>query len=92
LNIFIKNNLIHIKLFFVGIFYGGVFIAGKIVAPYLPPFTTAFLRFFIALFFLILFFLVMYGKLPRINLRQIPLILFLGITGIAANNFFFFRD
>lgn len=90
MNIFIKNNLIHIKLFFVGIFYGGVFIAGKIVAPYLPPFTTAFLRFFIALFFLILFFLVMYGKLPRINLRQIPLILFLGITGIAANNFMLF--
>lgn len=90
LNIFIKNNLTHIKLFFVGLFYGCVFIAGKIVAPYLPPFTTAFLRFFIALFFLVLFFLVMYGKLPKINLRQIPLILFLGVTGIAANNFFLF--
>ena len=90
MNIFFKNNSIHIKLFFVGLFYGSVFIAGKIVALYLPPFTTAFLRFFIAFFFLLLFFLIMYGTLPKINLHQIPLILFLGITGIAANNVFLF--
>jgi len=90
LNIFFKNNLTHIKLFFVGLFYGSVFVAGKIVASYLPPFTTAFLRFFIAFFFLLLFFLITHGALPRINLRQTLLILFLGITGIAANNFFLF--
>jgi len=88
--IFIKNNFNYLKLFLVVIFWGSAFIAGKILAEKLPPFTSSFLRFLVASFFLVLFSLNLYGKLPKINLHQIILIIFLAVTGIVGYNFFFF--
>ena len=87
---FLKNNTTYIKLFLVALFFGGTFIAGRIMATNLPPSTSAFLRFLLASFFLVLFVFKIYGKFPRINFPQFLLIITLGLTGFAGNNFFFF--
>ena len=87
---FLKNNTTYIKLFLVALFFGGTFIAGRIMAANLPPSTSAFLRFLLASFFLVLFVFKIYGKFPRINFPQFLLIITLGLTGFAGNNFFFF--
>nr|WP_239559196.1 DMT family transporter [Sporohalobacter salinus] len=86
----IKKNLIYFKLFSVAFFFGGTFIAGKILSQIVPPFTSAFLRFFIASIFLIIFVVKKHGKLPRLNCKQFLTILILGFSGIMGYNFFFF--
>lgn len=48
------------------------------------------MRFLVASLFLVLFSLNLYSKLPKINLHQIILIIFLAVTGIVGYNFFFF--
>ncbi|MDZ7792912.1 MAG: EamA family transporter [Spirochaetia bacterium] len=45
----------YVKLFFVPILWGGALVAGRVVAPNLPPFTTAFLRFLAVSLFLLPF-------------------------------------
>jgi drug/metabolite transporter (DMT)-like permease len=86
----LKNNTTYIKLFLGAVFGGSTFVAGRILAANLPPFTSTFLRFLLASFFLVLFVLKKYGKFPRINFKQLLLIIALGLTGVVGSNFFFF--
>ena len=90
MNYFIKNNVIYIKLSMIALFWGSNFISGKIMAENLSPFTSSFLRFLVASLFLSIFVIKKYGKLPKIDLSQSLLIIFLGLTGVAGFNFFFF--
>lgn len=90
MKIFLKNNITYIKLFLGAAFGGSTFVAGRILAANLPPFTSTFLRFLLASFFLVLFVLKKYGKFPKINFKQLLLIIALGLTGVVGSNFFFF--
>lgn len=86
----LKNNTTYIKLFLGAAFGGSTFVAGRILAANLPPFTSTFLRFLLASFFLVLFVLKKYDKFPKINFKQLLLIIALGLTGVVGSNFFFF--
>jgi len=90
LKTFLRNNIIYIKLLLVALFFGGTFVAGRIMAENLPPFTSTFLRFLLASFFLVLFVFKKHGKFPQLNFQQFLLVIALGLTGVVANNFFFF--
>jgi len=80
----------YIKLILTAFFWGGTFIAGKAIADNVDPYSAAFLRFAIASFFLVIFTRIHEGRLPKVNLRQFMVILFLGLTGILAYNILFF--
>jgi len=54
------------------------------------PFSAAFLRFLTASFFMTAFLIQSRGKLPSLDLKQILLVISLGLTGVFAFNFFFF--
>ena len=83
--------MIYLKLLLTAFFWGGTFIAGRIVAETVGPFSAALMRFSIASLCLTLFVLKRHGTLPRAERPQwIPLIL-LGITGVFAYNYFFFK-
>ena len=83
--------LIYLKLILTAVFWGGTFIAGRIVARDVLPFSAAFLRFAIASIFLFPFVWKVEWKLPRIDRSFIVPILFLGLTGVFAYNYFFFK-
>ena len=85
------NKIIYIKLFLAALFWGGNYVAGRVMSASLPPFTSAFLRFFAASVFLTIYVYNKYGKLPRINFPQILLIICIGLTGIVGFGFFFFQ-
>ena len=85
-----ENKIIYIKLFLMSLFWGSNFISGKIMAENFSPFTSSFLRFLAASLFLSVFVTKKYGKLPRINLSQSLLIIFLGLTGVVGFSYFFF--
>ncbi len=72
------------------IFWGGTFIAGKLLAQSVDPSSAAFLRFSIASFFLIYMTIKIEGRLPKVSLKKLPIILALGFTGIFSYNLFFF--
>jgi len=91
LNQLIKDNTVYAKLFLTTLFWGSNYITGKVMSANLLPFTSSFLRFFIASLFLILFVLKKYGKLPPIDFSQFLLIIFLGLSGVTFFNFFFFQ-
>ena len=80
----------YIKLILTAFFWGGTFIAGKSIAGKVDPYSAAFLRFAIASFFLVLLTRSMEGQLPRVTLRQVLGIFFLGLTGIFSYNLCFF--
>ena len=80
----------YIKLILTAFFWGGTFIAGKSIAGKVDPYSAAFLRFAIASFFLVLLTRSMEGQLPRVTLRQVLGIFFLGFTGIFSYNLCFF--
>ncbi len=82
--------LTHVKLFLTAVFWGGTFIAGKIVAQQVPPFSAAFMRFFIAVFFLIFLTRRIETRFPSLSARQFGIIALLGMTGVFFYNFFFF--
>jgi len=71
-------------------FWGGTFTAGRIVSQHLPPFSAAFLRFFIATICLVYLVRKLEGGLPRINPGQVAQVVILGMTGVFAYNVFFF--
>jgi drug/metabolite transporter (DMT)-like permease len=71
-------------------FFGSTFIAGRVLAQNLPPFTSSFLRFFVAALFLIIFLLSRSTKIPSIDFKTFLQILVLALSGIAGYNYFFF--
>lgn len=82
--------MVRFKLILTAIFWGGTFIAGRIVAREMEPFTAAFLRFAIASIFLLGITWKIEGKFPGISWQSFILLTLLGLSGIAAYNFFFF--
>jgi drug/metabolite transporter (DMT)-like permease len=82
--------MIRFKLILTAIFWGGTFIAGRVVAREMEPFTAAFLRFATASVFLLIITWKIEGNFPRINFHSFILLTLLGLSGIAAYNFFFF--
>ncbi len=69
--------MIYIKLFLTALFWGGTFIAGRQVSQNHGPFTIAFLRFAMASALLLSLTWIKEGRLPRINLEQIGLVILL---------------
>lgn len=82
---------VYLKLLLTAFFWGGTFIAGRVVTQYSAPFPAAFLRFAIAAIFLLIFTWKMERGFPRVQKHQILPLLLLGMTGVFAYNFFFFK-
>ncbi|MFO7729472.1 MAG: EamA family transporter [Spirochaetia bacterium] len=80
----------YVKLFFVPILWGGALVAGRVVAPNLPPFTTAFLRFLAVSLFLLPFLYAREGGFPRPSRKAALLLVLLSFTGVMMFNFFLF--
>ena len=70
--------------------WGGTFVIGRIIAQTMTPFTAGFGRFAIASIFLWLLIIFREEKLPRLNQRQILLVVCLGFSGVLTYNLFFF--
>ncbi|HKK65031.1 MAG TPA: EamA family transporter [Clostridia bacterium] len=83
-------KLHYVKLFFVPILWGGALVAGRVVAPNLPPFTTAFLRFLAVSLFLLPFLYAREGGFPRPSRKSALLLVLLSFTGVMMFNFFLF--
>lgn len=87
---FLSQNRVYIKLILVAIFFGSTFVAGRVIAQVVPPFTAAWIRFFIASLFLLLFSWQKYGPYALPDKKQLTLIILLGFSGMALYNFLFF--
>ena len=82
--------MIYIKLILTMFFWGGTFIAGRSLAGQVEPQAAAFLRFAIASAFLLAILVRVEGRLPGLKLREVVLVMFLGLTGVFSYNIFFF--
>ncbi|WP_018151666.1 DMT family transporter [Leeia oryzae] len=82
--------MIYLKLILTTLFWGGSFIAAHVAVGSLPPMVAAWLRFLIAC---ICLFGLMYRKegLPSLSKQQLLAVFGLGVTGILAYNYFFFK-
>lgn len=85
------HALTYIKLLLTAIFWGGTFIAARAIANHIDAFSAAFLRFTIASATLLAVVWKMNGGLPKLHKNQILPIFLLGMTGIFAYNFCFFK-
>ena len=85
------SMVVYIKLLLTAVFWGGTFIAGRALAGHVSPFSAAFLRFAVASAFLLVFLLKADGRIPAIQKKQLLPIFVLGLTGVCAYNFFFFK-
>lgn len=83
-------KLHYVKLFFAPVLWGGALVAGRVVAPNLPPFTTAFLRFLAVSLFLLPFLYAREGEFPRLSRRSALLLMLLSFTGVMMFNYFLF--
>jgi drug/metabolite transporter (DMT)-like permease len=83
--------LIYIKLLFTMVFWGGTFIAGRLISETVPPFSAAFLRFFIASVFLCLMIRKREGGLPPLARSVFFRVVLLAVTGVFLYNYFFFK-
>ncbi|WP_029894255.1 DMT family transporter [Desulfohalovibrio reitneri] len=80
----------YLKLIGSMLLWGGTWVAGRYVAPQLPPFPAAFLRFLFAGVFLLFLLGRVQGRItPPTRKEWLPLVL-LGLTGIFGYNAFFF--
>ncbi len=89
-----RSSWVYIKLFLTAIFWGGTFIAGRQVAQdqNLGPFSIAFLRFALASVLLLSLTWLKEGRLPRISMGQMALVILLGMTGVFTYNALFFKS
>ncbi len=83
--------MVYLKLSMTAVFWGGTFIAGRITGQYAEPFSSAFLRFAIASVCLLCVTIKIEGKLPKLTGSQWVKIIALGMSGVFAYNFFFFK-
>ncbi|MFZ0243437.1 MAG: DMT family transporter [Desulfobacterales bacterium] len=83
--------MVYGKLLLTAFFWGGTFIAGRALAGHVAPFSAAFLRFAVAAVFLLLFLLRAEGRVPALRKAQAAPVLVLGMTGVFAYNYFFFK-
>lgn len=74
----------HLSLLFVIILWGSSFASIKILLPQVPPYTLAFLRYFLASIALGIFLVI--TKQPRLQKKHLPGILLTGFSGITIFN------
>ena len=86
-----QQRIIYLKLILTMAIWGGTFVIGRVIAQTLSPFTAGFGRFAVASIFLWLLTTFKGEKLTKLNLRQVLLVICLGLSGVLAYNFFFFR-
>lgn len=87
----ISRIQIYVKLVLTAIFWGGTFIAGRVVSQQVSPFSAAFFRFIMASLCLLLVIRLKEGRLPIPAKQQLFPLFLLGLTGIFAYNYFFFK-
>ncbi|SDZ74327.1 Permease of the drug/metabolite transporter (DMT) superfamily [Desulfuromusa kysingii] len=85
------NLSVYLKLLLMALFWGGTFIAGRFLAGEIDAFSAAFLRFTIAATVLLVITLRSYKRLPSVPRQQWFPLFILGLSGVFAYNFFFFR-
>ena len=73
------------------LFWGSAFVSGRVLAQSYHPFTVAFLRFFTASLVMVPMLFMKSRKPFSLNAKQWLTILGLGLTGVFAYNFFFFK-
>jgi len=83
--------LVYFTLVLTMLLWGGTFIAARNLATALPPADSAFFRFVIASSALLILTLLVEKRLPALPLRLLPALVCLGLTGVFAYNYFFFR-
>ena len=81
----------YLKLVLTAIFWGGTFIAGRVVSQQVSPFSAAFFRFIMASLCLLLVIRLKEGRFPLPAKQQLFPLFLLGLTGIFAYNYFFFK-
>jgi drug/metabolite transporter (DMT)-like permease len=82
--------LTYLKLLATMAFWGGTFVAGRLLAGVVPPFHSAFLRFFLAVMLLLLVLRCIEGRFPPLDLKQLGAVGLLGLTGVFGYNVAFF--
>lgn len=70
--------------------WGGTWVAGRMLSQTLAPMSSAFLRFSCASIFLLLLLARAERRFPKLTLRQVPSVFFLGATGVFLYSYFFF--
>jgi drug/metabolite transporter (DMT)-like permease len=80
----------HLKLLASVVFWGGTWISGRHLAQATGPFSAAFLRFALASVFLTYLTRRICGSLALPAKRDLPGLIFLGLTGVFGYNAFFF--
>lgn len=85
-----KSHLAFLLLFLTPMFWGGAFVAAKYVVPELHPVVAASVRFLLCFLFLFPVLMFWEGPKPLPALRDVPLLMFLGLTGIFTYNVLFF--
>ena len=78
-----------LKLLLVAALFGGTWPAGKVAVDHVPPLTVATARFVLASIMLVVLVRLREGRVPLPARRDVPLVLALGLTGIAAYQAFF---
>lgn len=86
-----NNGAVYLKLVMTAMFWGGTFIATRIAAQTFGPFTGAGIRYTIALVFLLPLAFHQNRQMFRIKGSQLPILILLGLSGIFAYNYFFFK-
>lgn len=83
--------MVYLKLVLTALFWGGTFIAGRSLAGTVEPFSAAFLRFLAASLILTLWLLRTERVVPRLSVKDWGQMAILGLTGVFAYNFLFFK-
>ncbi len=85
----IERRTAFILLTFMALFFGGTWVAGKVAVSAIPPLTLAATRFSIASVLLWLWAKRKQGSGRRPTVRDLPLIVGMGLTAVAAYNVLF---
>lgn len=81
----------YVKLVLTALFWGGTFVAGKLAAQNVGAFQIGFIRFAIASALLLALTYRIEGRFPRLKKSQILPVVVLGLTGVFAYNFLFYK-
>lgn len=87
----LTKPLPYLALLLVHLIWGANFVVAKITLQEFPPMSLAFLRFALAALFLAPFFLIHAKKRLKINIKDLPKLIAIGVFAITLNITFFFE-